>query len=192
VLRQLNDIRLLLKGNEKASEQPQETEMDPEHWWLSLNPRLKVAPAYHGNAYDIAFPDSMEKCYALVQIFFTNVDPMIRIVHQPTVRSRLEEFMRSRTSGARISTPESDYSISNFEPLLWVIFYAAIYSMRPADVVRYHSQDKRELLLLYRRAAQHSLERAHVLSTTSIEVLQALVLLLVSLSRKLSRIIDSN
>jgi hypothetical protein len=68
-----------------------------------------------------------------------------------------------------------------FEPLALAVFYSAINSLSAEDVLLQFSIEKETLLSQFQHGVQVGLGRENFLTTPSIEVLQAFVLLLVSL-----------
>lgn len=106
-----------------------------------------------------------ERIHQLWRIFTENVDPLTKIVHVPS----LEPAIHKATSNLK--------GISKgFEALLFSIYGAAVMSMKDEDCT-YRLGESRELLLSqYIAASKQALSRANFMGTTSIVVLQALVL----------------
>lgn len=75
----------------------------------------------------------------------------------------------------------SGEDIHTFEPLALAVFYSVINSLSAEDVLLQFSVEKEALLSQFQHGVQISLGRENFLTTPSIEVLQAFVLLLVSL-----------
>ncbi|EAU31602.1 predicted protein [Aspergillus terreus NIH2624] len=135
-------------------------------------------------------PRSAEECSALLEIFYSNVDPMTRLVHKPTLRRRFTQYVNQtygttvQSPGEEAETSRSDHSIRTFEPLALAVFYSAINSVSPEDVTAQFAAEKETLLAQYQRGVELGLGREGFLTTTSIEVLQAFVLLLTCQSRE--------
>ena len=112
---------------------------------------------------------------------------MTRIVHKPTLKQRLIQYI-DYTYGMNASSSENEESlvahsvedIHPFEPLALAVFYSAINSLSAEEVVLQFSVEKEELLSQFQHGIQVGLGRENFLTTSSIEVLQAFVLLLVS------------
>lgn len=131
-------------------------------------------------------PRSAEDCFSFLEIFFSNVDPMTRLVHKPSLRRRLVLYVnqtygvtsQDAREGSEGSLPDS--SIHSFEPLALAMFYSAVNSLSPESVLVRFSADKEALLAQFQRGVELGLGREGFLTTPNIEVLQAFVLLLVS------------
>ncbi|KAH2619480.1 hypothetical protein KXV20_004608 [Aspergillus fumigatus] len=131
-------------------------------------------------------PKSAEDCLALLEIFYSNVDPMTRLVHKPTLQRRFTQYI-NHTYGTRTQSPgveeaadasRPDHTIHAFEPLALAIFYSAINSLSAEDVMMRFAAEKDALLAQFQRGVELGLGREDFLTTPSIEVLQAFVLLL--------------
>lgn len=72
----------------------------------------------------------------------------------------------------------------SFEPLAMSIFYAAVNSMKDTDVSAMFGTDKSYLLNRYRTGTEVHLKRQKFMASRIFEVLQAFVILLVSLKAK--------
>ncbi|KAJ9636899.1 hypothetical protein H2199_007893 [Coniosporium tulheliwenetii] len=70
-------------------------------------------------------------------------------------------------------------TLQTFEPLAFAVFHAAVFSMKPSETVVKFRIEKGVLLHKYRQGLELGLVRADFLTTSSIEVLQAFVLLLI-------------
>lgn len=131
-------------------------------------------------------PRSAEDCFELLEIFLANVDPMTRLVHKPSLRRRLAHYVNqtygivNQDAGEESEGLTPDPSIHSFKPLALAIFYSAANSMSPESVLMQFSADKEMLLAQFQRGVELGLGREGFLTTPSIEVLQAFVLLLVS------------
>ncbi|KAK2616886.1 nrps5 single domain, non-ribosomal peptide synthase-like protein [Conoideocrella luteorostrata] len=136
-------------------------------------------------------PRSVEDCFALLEIFHSNVDPMTRIVHKPSLRRRFNQYAR-HTYDAEVQSPQDDETgapihipaIHTFEPMALAIFYSAINSLSAESVVTQFAAQKEALLAQFQKGVELGLGREDFLTTPSIEVLQAFVLLLTCQSRE--------
>jgi hypothetical protein len=106
--------------------------------------------------------------FKLWQIFVENTNPLIKIVHVPTLQKRIIDA----------SWNLQDIS-KQIEALLFAIYLLAITSLSPSDCQMYFGHDKAPLLKRYRKGAVQSLMAADLFSTRDLEVLQAFVLFLV-------------
>lgn len=106
----------------------------------------------------------------LWNIFTDNVDPLTKIIHVPTMRPAMEKV----ASGAE-SIPRS------LEALMFAIYSAAVMSLDDVECRRRFGISHRPLLSHYIAATQTTLARARFMGTTSLVVLQALVIHLLSI-----------
>lgn len=132
------------------------------------------------------YPDTREDCYLLLNVFLANVDPIVRIVHRPSLARRFDGFIRTHYSMDK-ATVGSSYSnnmifdptqCDAFEPLAMSIFYAAVNSMQERDVSAVFNTDKSNLLQRYRAGTEVYLIRHEFMTSRTFEVLQAFVLFL--------------
>lgn len=105
----------------------------------------------------------------LWQIFLDNVNPLIKIIHAPTVQQQILE----------ISTDLGSVS-KGMEALLFSIYSLAILSVDDAYCKDMFGEETSTLLAKYQYGAQQALLNAEFLRPSSLVVLQALVLYLVS------------
>ncbi|EXA40130.1 hypothetical protein FOVG_09066 [Fusarium oxysporum f. sp. pisi HDV247] len=130
-------------------------------------------------------PTSADTCLILLDTFYSHVDPMTRIVHKPTLKRRLIQYI-DYTYGVKASSSDdgeflaahSGEDIHTFEPLALAVFYSAINSLSAEDVLLQFPVEKEALLSQFQHGVQIGLGRENLLTTPSIEVLQAFVLLL--------------
>ena len=112
-------------------------------------------------------PDS--GVFALWQAFLDGVDPVVKIIHVPTVQRELVSSCQNRDG---IPAP--------FESLMFAIYFAAASSMRlsTTDAGRQNVQRRTELED-YRAGMERSLIKANCISKPSLFALQALTLYLI-------------
>lgn len=111
-------------------------------------------------------PDVIRKLW---EAFVENVDPLTKIVHVPTLRPAVQKALIDTSTLPR-----------SFEALLFAIYGSAIMSLKDAECQRRFSEPRRSLLSTYTSAAGKALSRAKFMETTSLVVLQALMLHLLS------------
>ncbi|KAF5537311.1 C6 transcription factor [Fusarium mexicanum] len=112
-------------------------------------------------------------------------------IHKPTLKRRLIQYI-DYTYGLNASSSEDEESLAThsgndihtFEPLALAVFYSAINSLPAEDVLLQFSIEKETLLSQFQHGVQVGLGRENFLTTSSIEVLQAFVLLLTCQSRE--------
>ncbi|KAL7917773.1 hypothetical protein ACQKWADRAFT_274172 [Trichoderma austrokoningii] len=105
--------------------------------------------------------------FRLWQIFADSVNPLIKIIHAPTLQERIFEAAW---------TPQS--TAKSLEATMFAVYALAIASMKPASCVLLFGQGKQVLVNRYRIGALRALSGTDLLSTRDMEVLQALTLVL--------------
>lgn len=108
--------------------------------------------------------------FKLWQIFADNVNPLIKIVHAPTLQEKILEAAW---------TPE--LAAKPLEATMFAVYALAVASMKPASCIHLFGEGKQVLVNRYRVGALRALSGTDLLSTRDMEVLQALTLVLVSL-----------
>ncbi|KAJ5639674.1 uncharacterized protein N7484_007536 [Penicillium longicatenatum] len=108
--------------------------------------------------------------FKLWQTFLENVNPLIKIVHAPTVQQQILE--------ATGNLPKVGKEL---EALMFAIYCIALVSLQADEVERSFGESKKKLLLRCRRGAQLALSKASILRTSNLMSLQAFVLYLLSM-----------
>ena len=109
---------------------------------------------------------------ALFYYYQHNVDPMVKILHIPSLRKLV---MTAATNMDAI--PSGNY----VEPLLFAMYYSAITSLTEEECLRNFHDRKDSLLAKYKSGTESALSNADLLCTREIGTLQALVIYIVSL-----------
>ena len=112
---------------------------------------------------------SAARIHKLWQIFVENVDPVTKVIHVPTVRPAIDRAADDPSSAPR-----------GFQALMFAIYSAAIMTLDDETCATYFSEPRKVLLSQYTRATKTALARARFMSTSSLVVLQALVVHLLS------------
>lgn len=123
-------------------------------------------------------------------MYLANVDPIVRIIHRPSLARRFDAFVRSQYPDSRDYTPTQGgdsnggtscgpTKIGAFQPLVMSIFYAAVNSIKDTEVATMFGMDKVSLLNRYRMGTEMLLKRQKFMTSRIFEVLQAFVILLV-------------
>ncbi|KAJ9638563.1 hypothetical protein H2204_004334 [Knufia peltigerae] len=107
---------------------------------------------------------------ALWQTFKDNVDPLVKIVHAPTVEILIQEAMANPD---RISR--------SFEALMFALYSLAVFTLQNEECAQKFGETRQILLSRYRAATKLALVRAKVLRTTNVVVLQAFIFHLFSI-----------
>ncbi|KAF2273782.1 uncharacterized protein EI97DRAFT_444596 [Westerdykella ornata] len=102
----------------------------------------------------------------LLQIYFANVDPITRITHTPSLVRRFPLYVQET------------------RPIAFAIFFSAVNSLPPAVCEEKFSESKEDLLTRYELGIEISLARENYLTTSSLEVLQGLILWLTCLTKE--------
>lgn len=109
------------------------------------------------------------RIFTLWQIYLENVDPLLKILHVPTVQRQL---LRASTHLDKIPPP--------VEALMFAIYFAAVTSLQSSDATRNLLQQERpDLLNHYRIGIEQSLANANFMTTPDVATLQALTLYLI-------------
>jgi hypothetical protein len=112
---------------------------------------------------------STDHILRLWQLFLTNVNPLVKIIHQPSMQRVIEDAITAL-----------DHIPRGLEALMFSIYNAAIYSMRDSECLATFGEARSTLLSRYRLGVRRSLTRAHFMGSSDLLVLQALVIYLVS------------
>ncbi|KAH8131207.1 hypothetical protein FP744_10000532 [Trichoderma asperellum] len=108
-----------------------------------------------------------KNAFKLWQTFADNVNPLIKIIHAPTLQEKLLEAAW---------TPES--TAKPLEATMFAVYALAVASMKPASCIHLFGEGKQQLVNRYRVGALRALSSTDLLSTRDVEVLQALTLVL--------------
>ncbi|KAK8856285.1 fungal-specific transcription factor domain-containing protein [Apiospora arundinis] len=106
------------------------------------------------------------------QIYTENVDPIVKILHVPT----MSEIVRQVRADMNSLTP-------GLEALMFAIYYASITSMEENEVQINFNTDKTRLLDQYRFGTEQALAKANFVNTSDAVVVQALTLYIVVVRR---------
>ena len=102
----------------------------------------------------------------LLDIFFSNVDPMIRVIHKPTL---IRKF---------------SYYVHDTHPLAWAVFYSAINSLPPAVIEEKFGDTKEEMLGRFELGVEISLAKENYLTTSSLDVVQGFIIWLTCITKE--------
>ncbi|KIX93515.1 uncharacterized protein Z520_10693 [Fonsecaea multimorphosa CBS 102226] len=111
-------------------------------------------------------PDHVLKLW---QIFLTNVNPLMKIVHQPTLQRSIEEAIQ-----------DTGHIPRGLEALMFAIYGAAVLSMRDGECQATFGESRTTLQSRYRLGIRRALTKARFLATSDMVVLQALVIYLLT------------
>ncbi|KAM0260064.1 hypothetical protein ACHAQJ_002988 [Trichoderma viride] len=105
--------------------------------------------------------------FKLWQTFADNVNPLIKIIHAPTLQEKILETAWTLESTAK-----------PLEATMFAVYALAVASMKPANCIHLFGEGKQVLVNRYRIGALRALSGTDLLSTRDVEVLQALTLVL--------------
>ncbi|KAF2866196.1 hypothetical protein BDV95DRAFT_585093 [Massariosphaeria phaeospora] len=111
-----------------------------------------------------------ERIQQLWETFIVNVDSLTKVVHVPTLRPAIQKAANNTTSIPR-----------SLEALMFAIYSAAVMSLSDQECRQRFSEPRKALLSRYVSATESALLRAKFMRTTSLVVLQALVLLIIAI-----------
>ena len=106
----------------------------------------------------------------LWQTFLDNVNPLVKVIHAPTLQQAMLE-----------ATEDLDNVPKAMEPLMFAIYACAVVSMGNAECEKILGEARADVLPRYQSAARQALIGAGLLKSSNIMVLQAFVLFLHSL-----------
>ena len=104
------------------------------------------------------------------QTFVENVDPIIKMVHVPTLQAAIEKAIL-----------DIGHVPKGFEALMFAIYSTAVLSLKDEDCKSTLNQSRSILLETFTGATKVALSRAKFMSTSSVVVAQALVLHIISI-----------
>ncbi|KAE8379202.1 fungal-specific transcription factor domain-containing protein [Aspergillus bertholletiae] len=108
--------------------------------------------------------------FKLWQTFLENINPLVKILHGPTVQQEL-----------LVASGSLDTVSKEFEALMFSIYCIALVSLKADEVQNTYGERKAVLLSRYRRGARLAFTKAGILRTSKMVVLQAFVLYLLSM-----------
>ncbi|KAF2824057.1 hypothetical protein CC86DRAFT_63554 [Ophiobolus disseminans] len=155
---EIQDIKALLgdKTDEERKAMPQSSLVD----------LLSLGRAGMGSSLEQLLPHKLEFRDTLLDVYFANVDPMVRITHKSTVMRKFAAYNRGT------------------HPIAFAIYFSAINSL-PPKVVQGKFQDTKEALLdRFQLGVEISLARENYLTSSSLEIFQGFVLWLTCITRE--------
>lgn len=120
----------------------------------------------------VPFPRDTVVSRKLCDVYLQNVDPIIKILHRPTLTSWM---IHDTTTSAR--PPPRDTSARALE---CAVCYAAATTMTETQCQAMFQKPKSDVSATHRKMCEEAIERAGLLTTRDMRVLQAFVLYLVS------------
>ncbi|RFU36297.1 hypothetical protein B7463_g94, partial [Scytalidium lignicola] len=112
-----------------------------------------------------AYQPSQWQALQLWQAFINNVDPVLKILHIPTVQGDIYRAINTTTN-----VPE------DLKTLLFSVYFAATTSLSSTDAANLLGLPKASALENYKRGFEHSLHRSDIFEAPNMRTLQALVI----------------
>ncbi|KAH6988891.1 fungal-specific transcription factor domain-containing protein [Ilyonectria sp. MPI-CAGE-AT-0026] len=103
----------------------------------------------------------------LCQIYFANIDPILKILHRPTTSSEL----------GCIAEPTDSRDMTNAtEALFFAMYFGAVTSLSPDACLTHLGEDRAVLVERYKHNVERALDKADYLNSIDLKTSQALVL----------------
>lgn len=118
----------------------------------SLVDLLSLGRAGIGSSLPQLLPNSQEFRDTLLDVYFANVDPMVRITHKGTVARKFASYN------------------SETHPIVFAIYFSAINSLPPQVVESKFRETKATLLDRFQLGVEISLSRENYLTSSSLEI----------------------
>jgi hypothetical protein len=144
------------KSDEEKKEIPQNSLVD----------LLSLGRAGIGSNLEQLLPSNQEFRDTLLDVYFANVDPMVRITHRSTVMRKFASYNRET------------------HPIAFAIYFSAINSLPPKVVHSKFADTKEALLDRFQLGVEISLARENYLTSSSLEIFQGFVLWLTCITRE--------
>ena len=106
----------------------------------------------------------------LCDTYFVRVDPIIKVLHRPTVKAQIVTAASNLGSVSRTSQ----------EALMFSMYYAAVTSLSPDECQAQLGKDREIMLLQFKHATEAALVNVDFLSNPDLVALQAFVIFLAS------------
>jgi hypothetical protein len=127
---------------------------------------LSLGRAGIGSNLEQLLPLSQSMRDTLLDVYFANVDPMVRITHRSTVVRKFASYNRET------------------HPIAFAIYFSAINSLPPNVVKGKFNETKESLLDRFQLGVEISLARENYLTSSSLEIFQGFVLWLTCITRE--------
>lgn len=132
----------------------------------SLVDLLSLGRAGMGSSLEQLLPHNLDFRDTLLDVYFANVDPMVRITHKSTVMRKFASYNRET------------------HPIAFAIYFSAINSLPPKVVQGKFHETKEALLDRFQLGVEISLARENYLTSSSLEIFQGFVLWLTCITRE--------
>lgn len=122
---------------------------------------------------EILYPSDAHSA-VLFQFYFTNVDPVCKILHRPTVNTYFSNVE------ALLDPLTRRFKFRSLEAVTFAAYFAAVTSMSTQECLTYLGEPKDILIARYKRSTEEALVQADFLNSLEITTLQALTIYIVS------------
>lgn len=167
-----SDFRQILERAQEEDED--ESEDDNLPGYTTDSPHGSGVSFLFGGLSDV--PD-IKNCYPsdehrslLVQIFLTNVHPIVTLFHRATILEHTSAW------NALLDPSTGRMKYASLESSAFALYFTAVCSLSPEECASYFGETKDVLLERYQRCTEVSLGTADILNTVEVVSLQALVL----------------
>jgi len=127
---------------------------------------LSLGRAHSQSSLQQLLPGTQDHRDALLDIYFANVEPIVRIMHKPTI---IRKFL---------------YYNREAHPISFAVYFSAINSLPPKVVLEEFGESKETLLDRFQLGIEMALARENYLTTTSLEIFQGFILWLTCITRE--------
>jgi hypothetical protein len=110
--------------------------------------------------------------FRLWQFFLDSVNPLIKIIHAPTLQRKILKAVDNLQEVPK-----------NLDALLFSVYTISVASMSNAECISMFARERPSLLMQFRSATQQALIDADFLRRTDLTILQALLLFMVGFDK---------
>ncbi|KIV95466.1 hypothetical protein PV10_03120 [Exophiala mesophila] len=128
-----------------------------------------ITPSSSNNQLQTFHP-THDNIFKLWQIFLDNINPMTKLIHQPSLHQSL---VAAATRLDRVP--------KGLECLMFAIYTLAVFSISDEECTTQLGEGRKPLLARYRYATRMALSKARYMSTSDLQVLQAFLFYLISM-----------
>ncbi|KAH7116334.1 hypothetical protein EDB81DRAFT_246667 [Dactylonectria macrodidyma] len=122
-----------------------------------------------GKSHSHPSPENRQKLWT---VFKDSIDPLVRILHMPTVEPKVSEWL---------SKDDVEGMPSNLNALLFAVYFSATSSMENDECREVLGSDRSAIVMKYRAAEENALTVAGLLNTDDLMVLQSFIIYLTAL-----------
>ena len=172
---EIDGLRQLIEGR-VDDENDYDDSMSPSTEAIDSSPNFILQDSENFIGSDPVYP-SEDHSGVLFQFYFTNVDPVCKILHRPTVNtyfSNLEALLDPSTRR---------FKFRSLEAVTFAAYFAAVTSMSPQECLTYLGEQREILSARFKSYTEAALVQADFLNSLEITTLQAFTIYIVSTSQ---------